>query len=158
MYGSLFLLRADSGFCRDDLISWCEENRVEYVFGLAHNRRLITLPTGETLKRAIEAADAATECGPAYYMINCAHPIQFASELPSGDWTRRVRGIRANASRCSHAVLNEAEELDEGDPAELGQDYAALLGRCPWINVLGGCCDTDHWHVEQIWQACKAAA
>ena len=30
------LLRADSGFCRDPLMSWCEANRVDHVFGLAH--------------------------------------------------------------------------------------------------------------------------
>jgi hypothetical protein len=34
------ILRADSGFCRDDLMSWCEKNRVGYVFGLAKNERL----------------------------------------------------------------------------------------------------------------------
>lgn len=116
------------------------------------------LPTGETLKEAIEAVDAETDRGPAYYMINCAHPSHFASALDGGDWTRRVRGIRANASKCSHAELNEAEDLDEGDPVALGQDYAALRARFPWINVLGGCCGTDHRHVEQIWHACKAAA
>lgn len=33
-------LRADSGFCRDDLMTWCEENNVDYIFGLAKNTRL----------------------------------------------------------------------------------------------------------------------
>ena len=33
-------LRADSGFTRDDLMSWCEENGVDYVFGMARNKRL----------------------------------------------------------------------------------------------------------------------
>jgi hypothetical protein len=33
-------LRADSGFCREELMSWCEEHGVDYVFGLARNRRL----------------------------------------------------------------------------------------------------------------------
>jgi hypothetical protein len=35
------LLRADSGFCREALMAWCEQNRVDYVFGLAKNARLI---------------------------------------------------------------------------------------------------------------------
>jgi hypothetical protein len=35
------VLRADSGFARDALMSWCEENRVDYLFGLARNRRLV---------------------------------------------------------------------------------------------------------------------
>jgi hypothetical protein len=34
------LLRADSGFCREALMAWCEANRVDYVFGLARNDRL----------------------------------------------------------------------------------------------------------------------
>src|SRR5690606_41818307 len=84
------------------------------------------LPSGEMLKEAIEAVDAATDRGPAYYMINCAHPRHFASVLDGGDWSRRLRGIRASASTCSHAELDEAEELDEGDPLELGQDYAEI--------------------------------
>jgi hypothetical protein len=34
------ILRADSGFCREELMRWCEENRVDFVFGLARNERL----------------------------------------------------------------------------------------------------------------------
>jgi hypothetical protein len=39
--GVEIILRADSGFCRDELMSWCEKNRVGYVFGLAKNERLV---------------------------------------------------------------------------------------------------------------------
>lgn len=115
-----------------------------------------SLPTGEALQQAIETVDAATARGPAYYMINCAHPTHFASLFDGSAWTQRVRGIRANASKCSHAELDEAEHLDAGDPVELGRDYAALRARCPWINVLGGCCGTDHRHIEEVWRACHA--
>ena len=116
-----------------------------------------SLPSGETLESAIRAVDAGTGQAPAYYMINCAHPSHFAAVLDGGSWTRRLGGLRANASRCSHAELDEAEELDEGDPVELGQDYADLLTRCPSINVLGGCCGTDHRHIEQIHIACRTS-
>lgn len=116
------------------------------------------LPTGESLRQAIEAVDRATGEGPAYYMINCAHPTHFASALDGGAWMERLRGIRANASKRSHAELDEAEDLDAGDPVELGEDHAALRRRFPWINVLGGCCGTDHRHIERICAACKAAA
>jgi hypothetical protein len=34
------VLRADSGFCREDLMGWCERNQVDYLFGLARNKRL----------------------------------------------------------------------------------------------------------------------
>jgi S-methylmethionine-dependent homocysteine/selenocysteine methylase len=116
------------------------------------------LPTGQPLNEAIEDVDAATGGSPAYYMINCAHPTHFDDALDGGDWLRRLRGIRANASKCSHAELDEAEELDDGDPAELGGQYAALRARFPWINVLGGCCGTDHRHIERICVECKQAA
>jgi homocysteine S-methyltransferase len=116
------------------------------------------LPTGQALKDAIREVDTATENAPVYYMINCAHPSHFGDALENAVWTRRVRGIRANASRRSHAELDNAHDLDDGDPVELGLAYASLRRRFPWINVLGGCCGTDHRHVEQVCDACKIAA
>ncbi len=109
------------------------------------------LPTGQTLAEAIAATDEATAGAPAYYMVNCAHPEHFRDGL-DGDaaWMQRLRGIRANASRQSHAELDAATELDAGNPVELAADYAALLARHPQISVLGGCCGTDHRHIEQI--------
>jgi S-methylmethionine-dependent homocysteine/selenocysteine methylase len=113
------------------------------------------LPTGQTLQAAIEQVDAATSKYPAYYMINCAHPTHFDQVLLKGDpWTERIRGLRANASRKSHAELNESPELDIGDPAELAAQYAELRRRSVQLNVMGGCCGTDHRHVEQIAAAC----
>jgi S-methylmethionine-dependent homocysteine/selenocysteine methylase len=118
-----------------------------------------TLPTGQSLKEAIEEVDQETGNGPAYYMINCAHPTHFAGTLSgAGAWIERVRGVRANASKRSHQELNDALDLDDGDPVELGQQYSDLLERHAQINVLGGCCGTDHRHVEQIVMACKTAA
>ena len=90
-------------------------------------------------------------------MINCAHPTHFDCVLDGGEWVQRLRGIRANASRCSHAELDEAEELDDGDPEELGRQYAELRNRFPQFNVLGGCCGTDHRHIEHIGTSCMAA-
>ena len=92
------------------------------------------LPTGETLGEAIEAVDAATGSGPAYYMVNCAHPTHFIDALePDAAWTRRIRGVRANASRLSHAELDEAEELDSGDPRELARNYLDLASKLPQL-------------------------
>ncbi|WP_437361538.1 homocysteine S-methyltransferase family protein [Inquilinus limosus] len=117
------------------------------------------LPTGQGLMDAIEEVDGATSRGPAYYMINCAHPTHFDGTLAVPDArVGRVRGIRANASRRSHQELNEAPDLDDGDPVELGRQYGDLLRRHPQINVLGGCCGTDHRHVEQISAACRVIA
>jgi len=88
-------------------------------------------------------------------MINCAHPTHFDGVLKRGPrWVDRVKGLRANASRMSHAELNEAPALDVGNPKELGQEYAELKRRLPQLNVMGGCCGTDHRHIEQIAEAC----
>jgi S-methylmethionine-dependent homocysteine/selenocysteine methylase len=115
------------------------------------------LPTGQGLDEAITEVDELTRTGPAYYMINCAHPSHFESQLGGkAPWISRIRGIRANASRRSHAELNEAPDLDDGNPEELGGEYRAILRRHPQITVLGGCCGTDHRHVEQMCLACKA--
>ena len=112
------------------------------------------LPTGQPLREAIEQVDGATAIYPVYYMLNCAHPEHFQKVLEK-PWARRIRGLRANASRKSHAELNESATLDIGDPAELGADYAALKrGLLPNLNVVGGCCGTDHRHVQRIAAAC----
>jgi S-methylmethionine-dependent homocysteine/selenocysteine methylase len=115
------------------------------------------LPTGEALRDAIRFVDHATDSGPAYYMIDCAHPTHFEQALDDDDWMARLRGIRANASRRSHAELDEAADLDDGDPVELGRQYRDLRARFPHINVLGGCCGTDHRHIEQICRNCGQA-
>ena len=113
------------------------------------------LPSGQELGEAIEQVDSETDAAPAYYMINCAHPTHFENVLIGGEaWTRRIRGLRANASPRSHAELNESTELDIGDPAELATHYAQLKSRLPQLNVMGGCCGTDHRHLEQIAVAC----
>src|SRR5258708_12361657 len=88
-------------------------------------------------------------------MMNCAHPTHFESQLASGEpWVGRIRGLRANASAKSHAALNDSSELDEGNAVELGVQYRRLAGKLSRLNVLGGCCGTDHRHVEEISKPC----
>jgi S-methylmethionine-dependent homocysteine/selenocysteine methylase len=116
------------------------------------------LPTGESLAEAIGAVDEATGEAPAYYMVNCAHPTHFAHVLEDAAWMQRLRGLRANASKRSHAELDNARDLDTGNPVELGLAYRDLLRCFPHINVLGGCCGTDHRHIEQIALARRKAA
>jgi S-methylmethionine-dependent homocysteine/selenocysteine methylase len=153
-----------------DMVSAITMNYVEEAIGIALAARDAAMPvavsftvetdgrlaTGQPLAEAIGQVDAASGAYPAYYMLNCAHPEHFHSVLdPSASWTARIRGVRANASRKSHAELNESSELDIGDPDELGAQYARLKRRrLPSLNVLGGCCGTDHRHVERIAAAC----
>jgi homocysteine S-methyltransferase len=109
------------------------------------------LPSGQPLEDAMAQVDAETGGGAAYFMINCAHPSHFAAVIEQGgSWLERLGGIRANASSKSHAELDEATELDAGDPDALGTEYRALKSRLPNARVLGGCCGTDQRHVDSI--------
>jgi len=149
-----------------DLVTALTMNYAEEAIGLARAAELADmpvvlsftvetdgrLPTGQSLGDAIEQVDDATSGYPAYYMINCAHPSHF-DRVVQGDepWVERIRGLRANASRMSHAELDEAPELDAGVPSELGQEYAGLRKRqLKHLNVMGGCCGTDHRHIDHI--------
>ena len=152
-----------------DMVCAITMNYVEEAVGIARAARRASmpaaiaftvetdgrLPTGQTLRAAIEQVDRETSGYPAYYMINCAHPSHFEHVLAAGEpFVERIRGLRANASRMSHAELNEAPTLDIGDPVELGSQYAALQRRLRRLNVFGGCCGTDHRHIDQIARAC----
>jgi homocysteine S-methyltransferase len=148
-----------------DMVAAFTMNYVEEAIGIVHAAREAAmpvaisftletdgrLPCGDTLAGAIERTDAETDGYPAYYMINCAHPTHFDAVLRSGGaWRRRIRGLRANASRRSHAELDESTDLDSGDPQELGGHYRELRSLLPGMTVVGGCCGTDHRHVEAI--------
>lgn len=153
-----------------DLVSALTINYVEEAIGVARAARDLgkpvvisftvetdgRLPTGQTLAAAIHEVDAATDSFPLHYMVNCAHPDHMELALRGLDGrSSRVRGLRANASRLSHAELNEATTLDDGDPRELGELLAAMRKRSPTLSILGGCCGTDERHIEQIALACQ---
>ena len=115
------------------------------------------LPTGQPLHQAIEQVDAETDGSPAYFMVNCAHPTHLREAIAhQGTWRQRIVGLRANASAKSHAELDEATELDEGNPEELGAQHAALREQLPAVKVLGGCCGTDARHVAAIVSAWRS--
>jgi homocysteine S-methyltransferase len=109
------------------------------------------LPGGEPLGEAIEAVDAETDAAAAYFMVNCAHPSHLLETLQQGGrWRERIGGLRVNASRRSHAELDESESLDAGDPQDLGAEFRRLSELLPNLAVLGGCCGTDQRHVQAI--------
>jgi len=109
------------------------------------------LPSGMALAEAIEMTDAATDGYPTHYMINCAHPTHFDHLVDGPEpWHSRIGGLRANASTLSHAELDEAAELDAGDPDDLAARYVKLRSVLPALHVVGGCCGTDHRHVQAI--------
>jgi len=108
------------------------------------------LPSGQPLGEAVAAVDDATHANAAYFMVNCAHPDHFFDAFDGAQWTHRVRGLRCNASRLSHAELDQCEVLDDGNPKELASQYSELIKRMPWLNIFGGCCGTDIRHVKEI--------
>lgn len=112
------------------------------------------LINGMPLRDAIESVDQATNEGPLYYMVNCAHPSHFQNHLQGEHWLSRIKGIRANASTKSHAELDNSVTLDAGDPQALGESYKELKHLLPDLRVYGGCCGTDHRHIEAISHAC----
>jgi S-methylmethionine-dependent homocysteine/selenocysteine methylase len=107
------------------------------------------LPDGTPLAQAIQETDEAA--APDYFLVNCAHPVHIGRALTEGAWLRRIHGLRVNASQLSHAELDEAEELDEGDPAALAADHRALEALLPNLSIRGGCCGTDSRHVAALW-------
>lgn len=112
------------------------------------------LPNGAAVQEAVELVDEETDAAPVGFMVNCAHPTHFESSLSEGKWLSRITGLRANASRMSHAELDAAEELDAGDPDDLAGRYRDLMGRLPALSLVGGCCGTDHRHIRAISEAC----
>jgi S-methylmethionine-dependent homocysteine/selenocysteine methylase len=156
-----------------DMVSAVTMNYAQEAIGIARAAEALGMPvvvsftvetdgrlaSGETLRSAIERTDRETGHTPAYYMINCAHPTHFDGILSEQDgWTRRIRGLRANASAKSHAELDESTELDPGDPEDLAGRYRALRERMTQLSVLGGCCGTDHRHIAAICEACVPAS
>lgn len=152
-----------------DLLTVATMNYVEEAIGVALAGKAAGLPTvigftvetdgrlpsGQPLGEAINQVDEVTGNYPVYYMINCAHPDHFATTLANGDaWVSRIRALRANASRMSHAELDNAAELDDGDPREFGVMYADLRAKYPSFVVFGGCCGTDHRHITEVANAC----
>ncbi len=111
------------------------------------------LPSGERLAEAITTTDRISGGYVTHYMINCAHPSQFTHVLNQDQgWINRIGGIRANASKKSHQELDQSETLDIGDVDCLALNYGELKDMLPNLKVLGGCCGTDHSHMEAICQ------
>ncbi len=107
------------------------------------------LPDGTPLATAVTTVDATA--APEYFMVNCAHPSHIAPALTTGDWRSRIVGLRANTSTLSHAELDAATELDEGDPVDLARAQNRLRPQLPHLALVGGCCGTDARHVAALW-------
>jgi homocysteine S-methyltransferase len=113
------------------------------------------LPDGTALADAVTAVDEATDAAACYFGVNCAHPDHVGPALePGAPWLARLHALRANASRRSHADLDDSPDLDDGDPDELGRQYRDLRAVTDSLTILGGCCGTDLRHLQAIADSC----
>ena len=91
--GVCIVLRADGGFCREELMGWCESNQVDYVFGLARNKRLVKIIGAQ---------------------MNQARVLHQSTGKPSrvfAEFSYRTRKSWA----CARRVVAKAEHLDKGE-------------------------------------------
>ena len=77
------VLRADSGFCREELMGWCERNRVDYVFGLARNQRLRKI-IGKQMHEAHTAAQRDSQGGARVHRVRIQNPQELVAVAPRG--------------------------------------------------------------------------
>ena len=125
-------------------------------FTLDSNHRL---KSGPSLKEAVAAVDAeAGAAQPDFYGINCSHPLEFEPAMEPGDWIKRLRSLRPNASVKDKGELCQIGSLDDGDPVDLGKRMGALARRHPHIDVWGGCCGTWDRHLREIARNVRATA
>ena len=108
------------------------------------------LKSGPSLREAIASIDRETDQSPEFYSINCSHPVEYEPALEPGDWIRRVRGVRPNASKMDKMSLCRIGHLEDGDPIELGALCGDLAKRYPHMDIWGGCCGTWNTHLDEI--------
>ena len=112
------------------------------------------LRSGPSLAQAITEIDAQTgEAAPDYYLLNCSHPLEYEPAMEPGDWAKRLRGVRPNASPMDKIALCKLGHIEDGDPVELGQQVQDLTKRYPHMDIFGGCCGTGHNHLREIARA-----
>lgn len=149
-----------------DLVEAMTFNSVPEVIGLARAAARVGLPlsvsftldnesrgllSGPTLKDAIEEVDAQTGADrPAFYGINCSHPLEFMPAIEPGSWFERVRCLRPNAAMMDKISLCTLGHLEAGDPVELGALMGDLARQYPHIDMWGGCCGTWDTHLDEI--------
>ena len=115
------------------------------------------LHSGPSLAEAVSSIDEQTGQSVEYFLINCSHPLEYEPAIERGDWIKRIRGVRPNASRMEKIALCTIGHLEDGDPEELGTLCGGLARRYPHMDIWGGCCGTWDNHLNEIAKNVKAA-
>lgn len=116
------------------------------------------LKSGTSLAQAIADIDhlAGVEA-PDFYLLNCSHPVEYEPALEVGNWVKRLRGVRPNASKMEKIALCKLGHLEDGNPLELGKQIAGLSKRYPHMDIFGGCCGTNERHLREIARSLREA-
>ncbi len=114
------VLRADSGFCRDNLMSWCEQHGVDYVFGLAQNRRLL-----QRIRKQLQKAQRRhAETGKSARLFH-----QFRYRTKKKTWSKKRRVVAK--AECLDKGKNPrfvVTSLADGEPRSLYEDFYCARG------------------------------
>ena len=108
------------------------------------------LNSGPSMAEAVPEIDAQTNSAAAFFGLNCSHPLEFEPALDGGEWMKRLRSIRPNASPMDKIALCKIGHLEDGDPDELAQQMLDVARRMPHMDIFGGCCGTDERHLSKI--------
>lgn len=113
-----------------------------------------TLLDGTPLKDAVAAIDAKVNPKPLAYMCNCTHASIFRSAMMheahvSSLVRKRVIGLLANTAALEPEELDSSKDLVAEAPEIFGRDMASLHGEFG-MKILGGCCGTDHRHIQSL--------
>ncbi|WP_319407596.1 homocysteine S-methyltransferase family protein [uncultured Desulfosarcina sp.] len=116
---------------------------------------------GTPLALAIEQIDDQVDPRPAFYMVNCVHPDTVVTGLGAaltekGLLRNRLWGIQANTSAKNPEELDGSDDLDTAEPEPFADKMATLHTQFG-LKVLGGCCGTNHRHIEAIAKRMSAA-
>jgi hypothetical protein len=117
------ILRADSGFCREELMSWCEQNAVDYLFGLAKNARLVRAIGAELHAAAVQSAQLQ---GPARRFKELIYRTRSSWSRP-----RRVVGKAEYTGRKSNPrFVVTSLSLSDLPARPLYEDWYCARGEC----------------------------
>ncbi len=114
------------------------------------SRPTAACPTGPRWGRRWRRSTRRPARAPPTCWSTARTPTTWPRPSTAGRGRTGSRGLRVNSSRLSHAELDEAEELDEGDLPDLTARTRALASALPAVGVVGGCCGTDARHVAAM--------
>ena len=105
---------------------------------------------GTPLNAAVKSIDAAVDLKPLFYQVNCVHPTVFRQAIDQAQSiSDRLIGLQANTSAKSPEELDGLDYLDTSDPKDFAESIVSLHKKFG-IKIIGGCCGTDHRHIEAI--------